>query len=162
MNLAIFKSPHQPGTLSPTRGKEAPLHRLQVWEDKAPSRALLKSNTRLLTSSTHIFLSSAIENLSRKIFAYDKLKFYDFSKLSFQLEGWKWAWSPLTWTDPIQPEEELLNQRKTLYLQTPISRVLALLFLPPVFSYHFHKIYHNKNYMSLLKVTGCRHCRLVS
>lgn len=74
------------------------------------------------------------------------------------------ASSPLTWTDPIQPEEELLNHKERLYLQTPISKGAgsasppSLCFFPIIFT----KFTITRNYMSLLKVTGCTHCRLVS
>lgn len=53
------------------------------------------------------------------------------------------ASSPLTWTDPIQPEEELLNHKDCI-CRLPYPGCWLCFSSLSVFSYHFHKTYHNK------------------
>lgn len=71
----------QPGTNALTACKDSALFACFGSKDKASNKALVRSNARLLAPHSHVFPPSAVlQNLCGKIFACDKLRFYEFPK----------------------------------------------------------------------------------
>ena len=118
MNSSILKSHRQCGTITQTECQESPLFTWLRYERIKHLMDLVKSNSRLLTSYSHTFLSKCcLQNLARKIFAYDKLTFYEFPKP----EGWErtkflmWTQTPFshkknsynTKEDPLSADTQL-------------------------------------------------------
>lgn len=150
-NLAVLQSPGARDAR--TDSVQGPLSTGFRYErTQHPMKVTWRKVTQTSDVCSHAFPSGAVwRTLLRKIFAYDKLTFYESPNLTSR--PWKQR-------DPVQPGGPL-GADGDLCAQTPGPRGAgsaphSLCFLPIIFA-RFSTV---SEYMSSMKITGCMHCGL--
>lgn len=150
MNLALLKSHRQCGTITQTGCQESPLFTWLRYERIKHLMHLVKSNSRLLTSYSHTFLSSAVfRTLLGRSLLMISWHFMNFQNLRAEREQDSWCGH----RPPSATRRTPTTQRKTLYLQTPSSRDPGSAPFS-FFSTIFTRFSTASNYTSSLKTTG--------